>query len=399
MFYIRQTSNHDCGYTCLKMLLANLYHDENYLFLQDPFVKNEDVSYFALINEAKKYDLILGAVRFNEKEDIIKIDNLPAVVTLKQYDINHAVYLYKVTDKYVYYFDPSSTKKKLAIKDFIALWDGTMLRIIDYTASKCSINKPSFINNGEVIMMLVLEIFSALSAVMGVYFLKGDSKKFLPLVFILITVIMEILIRKYMVFLMKRIDFRVFDNDDDVVDHRYYDFHNYYENYKKYLLVNYLKLFSSSFIIILITVILLLNNMYNLIYVGANLLLAIIYVFIKKPRFNKQEEEMAHKEERLKYIKDKSKAFDLMSEIRKNAYDYASNFTAIKFLIITFQIILAFLVMLLSQAFSFTYIICYLLLETYFYNSAVTLCSYQDDKAKQDNLLVKITSLLEKNSQ
>ena len=399
MFYIRQTSNHDCGYTCLKMMLANLYHDENYLFLQDPFPRNEDVSYFAIINEAKKYNLILAGVRLPDKEDIIKMDNLPAIVTLKQYDKSHAVYLYKITKKFVYYFDPSSGKKKIPIKDFISIWDGTALRIMDYTPSKCSIKKPSFVNNGELAMMLVLELLSAISAVMGVYYLKQDSSKYLPLIFILVTVIMEILIRKYMVFLMKRIDFRLLDIDDDVRDHQYYDFHNYYENYKKYLLVNTLKLFSSGFIIILITVILLLNNMYNVIYVGANLLLAIIYVFIKKPKFNKDEEEMIHKEERLKYIKDKSKAFDLMTDIRKNAYDYANNYTAIKFLIISFQIILAFFVMLLSSAFSFTYIICYLLLEVYFYNSAVIICSYQDEKTKQDDLLMKITSLLEKNSQ
>ena len=107
MFYIRQTSNHDCGYTCLKMMLANLYHDENYLFLQDPFPRNEDVSYFAIINEAKKYNLILAGVRLPDKEDIIKMDNLPAIVTIKQYDKSHAVYLYKITKKFVYYFDPS----------------------------------------------------------------------------------------------------------------------------------------------------------------------------------------------------------------------------------------------------------------------------------------------------
>ena len=56
MYYCYQLSNNDCGYACLKMCLANIHHNKDYLSLTEDF-KEDNYSMFDLISIAKKYNI------------------------------------------------------------------------------------------------------------------------------------------------------------------------------------------------------------------------------------------------------------------------------------------------------------------------------------------------------
>ena len=56
--FIYQGNNFDCGYASLKMLLANVHNDKNYLYLSNE-KKDESYSLSDLVNIGKKYGVNL----------------------------------------------------------------------------------------------------------------------------------------------------------------------------------------------------------------------------------------------------------------------------------------------------------------------------------------------------
>ena len=61
-----QLTNYDCGFACLKMILANFHHDENYLFLKQNLNK-KNYSFLELTNIAKDHNLTLKGYEAMEK--------------------------------------------------------------------------------------------------------------------------------------------------------------------------------------------------------------------------------------------------------------------------------------------------------------------------------------------
>lgn len=91
MFYIQQESEHDCLFTCIKILLANLNKDNNYLYLSSPFNLKENVSLLKGKEEAKKYRLTLGAYKVEDKDNLSKDDKLPFIAVTNEGNSKHAI--------------------------------------------------------------------------------------------------------------------------------------------------------------------------------------------------------------------------------------------------------------------------------------------------------------------
>ena len=84
MFYIKQIQNDDCGFACLKMLLAEINKDKDYLFLpQDE--KHGPYSLMQLVGIASNYGVALSAFRATDKTTVSNCLNFPfiAIIRLK----------------------------------------------------------------------------------------------------------------------------------------------------------------------------------------------------------------------------------------------------------------------------------------------------------------------------
>ena len=67
MFYISQLNESDCGFASLKMLLANLYQERDYLFIKQD-EEHGPYSYFDLIKIAQNYNVTLEGFKFKNKQ-------------------------------------------------------------------------------------------------------------------------------------------------------------------------------------------------------------------------------------------------------------------------------------------------------------------------------------------
>ena len=399
MFFIQQANEHDCGFTCLKILLANIHHDSNYLFLTNPF-KEGNVSFLELIKEGSKYQTDLQPLKTENKMELSNYDNFPIIARVNINNVSHALYVYKVSKKYVYYYDPSKGKKKVSLDDFSFLWTGEFIALKSFTKHPCPVTKPKFMKLSESITSLIISFITAVSSVLAVFFINKESYIFLPLIFFTVMILSEIILKKYSMVIMKRIDKRVEEFLGEVKNKDYYGFYKTYEGYKKYLLINHLSTFSHFYIFLIIALVFIINDKLNFIYIVMNLLLAVSYSVTIKPMLNADEVGILEAEDALSKTKDKLVAYSYMNSAREKAYKYADKEVAFKYVVIAIQVILTFILMMYLKLVSVTYILCYTFLQIYLYNNVVSLLTSNEDYSKQDNLLNKMLDMIEnKNSQ
>lgn len=396
MFFIQQTTQHDCGFTALKILLANLNKDENYIYLPSPFSLDKDVSLLDLMKEGEHHGVILKASRVIDKTTLSKNDKLPFIPVIKEDGNNHAVYLYKINNSHVYFYDPLGEEKKMKKEDFFSIWTGDFLRIESFTKKNCPFKKPILIKKSERLISLLFTFISALCCIFGVYFINKDSYFFVPLIFFSGMIIIEILLKQYSIFLLKRMDKRIEPYFSNIKGNDYYLYHSLFEKYKSSLLINDITYFSSFGVIIIISIIMLINDKTNIVYLLGNVILGSIYVFILEPYLKKKENHILKNENKLKLVDDSKEAFNIINDIRINAYNYGNIFHVTKYIFIFIQIVLSFVMMMVMNLVNVSYIICYTILEVYFYNHFVDIFISDDNMKKNDSLLVKLLALFEK---
>ena len=399
MFYVQQTNNHDCGFTCLKILLANTHHDRDYLFLEDPFINHDNISFFDLVKEGNNYSISLEALKAEDKEELNKDVHVPFIARMLKDNTSHAVYVYRISNKYVYYYDPKGEFIKLMKGDFISLWSGELLLVKEYTKTKCPIKPMKLVKPVEYVITYLFEFISAITGVLGAYFISKDSYIYLPLIFFSLMIIFELVLKKYSLIVMSNMDKRIEELTDDIKEGKYYEFHSTYESYKKYSLLTDISMLSNIFIIILIAFIMILNDKKNAIYLSINILFAAAFILFIKPLLEKDEKDIEEAEELLKRDNDKYVALSNMSNARKLSYSFINKLTAYKCIVFAFQIITTFIMMILNHYVNVTYIICYLVMQMYFYNNLEEFLNKPKEKDKETNLLAKLINMMKKNSQ
>lgn len=388
MFFIQQAGASDCGFTSLKILLANIHHDRNYLFLINPF--KEDVSFLELMEEASKYGTNLVALKAVDKSELRNNKDFPFIARLTFNNVYHAVYVYKMNKKFIYYYDPARGEKKVTIDEFVYIWTGELLSVKEFNKTPCPIKRKKLMKPSESIISLIISLVCSASAFLAIYFINKESFIYLPIIFFSMMLISEIVEKKYSLIVMNNIDKRLENEVKEVKKKEYYSFYTNVEGYKKYLLMNNLTLFSSFAVFLLISVIFIINDKMNFIYIIINLVLALGYALFLRPELNKEENEISELESLIKTKEDKLEAFSMMNSAREKAYKYISKEYSYKYVVIGLEVILTFIMMMYLKLVNVTYIICYTVMQLYLYNNLVNLLTSNEAYSKQDNYLNKI---------
>ena len=393
MFYIQQTSQHDCGYTVVKMLLANLNKDEHYLYFPHS-AKNSSLE--ELISFAMEHGTMLKAIKVNDKETLKKNEEFPLLMVIHQDDVSHMVYLYKEDKKYVYYYDPIGKFVKERYEDFFLKWKGVALKVDSYEERPCYFIPPKLIERNDQISFILLILLSGISCLLGVYFISKDSYIYLPAIFFTLMVVGEILLKRFSIHLLRKSDEKM---TYKIKTKEYFSFHLIYEKYKSSLLVSNISFFSSLFLILFLTIIMIMNDEKNFIFVISPLCLSLFNFIYLNPRREKKELLIEEKEAKLMNEKKEEVAKELMNEIREDSYQYAEKENVIKYFMIFIMLVITFLMMMVNKIVNVTYIFCYLFLEIYLYQNYLTLFLYPSKRNNNKNLLNKLMSMCEKNSQ
>ncbi len=392
MFYIPQIKNDDCGFACVKMLLADHFNNKDYLFI--PNTQDGAYSYKNLMSVSKEYGLILQGIKVEDKEEIKKFDKFPAIVTLVKDDASHAVVITKIRFGYIYINDPASGTYSMSVNKFIELWDGTMLIKEKEEASNKIPEQFNFVSSSSKIKLIIFQVLAALTLMAAIYFFKDDTN----VVFIILIAafaLFEGLLYFSQFKVMKEIDFAFKSYlDDKNIQNK--SLLPDYEIYKKEELTNVTSTifaFAISFLLIVMAIV---NNYYNALFILITFIIAVIKVGMFNPKMDEMKSTLFNKEIALSDKKlDDYK--DNLDAIHSKSYYIGKYNLLFKCISLVLIIVSVYMTMQLNEIFSTSFVLFYTVLSLYLLEQLESLLGFSKNKSKYYESKIKLINSLKQN--
>ena len=198
-YFIYQGNDRDCGFTALKILLANVYRNRGFLYIEKPEKKNEDFSFLEIKDIAHSYGLRLNA--YHDKDAHFDEQyKLPSIAILNDDDkyIRHAVVVTRLSKGKVCYLDPARGFRKESLEMFNELFTGEYLEIESIgQASKVRAKEQRLLANSKSVFLTIMPFLSIVLLAVGLYFVKQDEFVLLPIIFLVLFSLSELLTNWY----------------------------------------------------------------------------------------------------------------------------------------------------------------------------------------------------------
>ena len=394
-YYIPQIGNGDCGFAAMKMMVARLYEDENALYIKHDESKT-NYSFQELKDEASKYGVNLLGVEINSKE-ALKEFKLPFIALLKiSADVYHYVLVTKISFKTIYYSDPSEGDCSLSENNFMSIWTGKALIIEDFEKLDITFSNNLPKQDKGHFFTLILQVMSALFLVFGIYFVNEQSNIYIPIIFLALFLITEIILRTFLVKRMERLDIDYLPSVN-LDKKKYHLFYRRYEEYKSGAITSKMNLVFIFISIIFLAVITLLNNIYNAFIILVPLLLAIIDTKYIDGVIKSKMVQIEFEENEINGIKNIDMFKSQMKTIHKRGYQIAKVMLLKKYIYMSIILLTSLLTITFNETFSlpfliFYFFIGYTLFEQYsnFMNYPLKQREFLISKVKLNNVITDL---------
>lgn len=359
-YFIYQSTANDCGFACLKMLLATLNKDNNYLYLKKP-KKEDNYSFFDIINIAKSNNVILKAYSYQQSD--FEFPKCPFLALINQ---KHLVFVKRVTKRSVVVFDPEKGRSKYKIDDFLKIFSFKTLEVNEHIETKCCDNIERHILPFKFkIAKAVLTLLPFIAIIVGMFFVKSDSFVFVPIIFLTLFALFE-LVEKWYIF--KEIDFF-----DYLYIDKYFSKWNSFEDYQNYLIFKqkYFEFNNSIMVSSIMSIAIVVISIINDPFYCFPILLILLLLIGKKALFSKKDnlarEKICREENEFKKNKNNLNA-ETAGNVMESTNNYAFRKSTSRVIMTFVIIIMSFLLMIYTHNISVNYIlfnfgIFYLLIE------------------------------------
>lgn len=399
MYYIPQVTKSGCGFACLKMLLAIVHKDERYLYLKED-ENHGPYSYQDLVSIAQHYDVTLLGMKAQENDDLRNNTKFPLILTVQnENQAPHAILMVKKSGKRAKIYDPDKGIYWMKIDDLIKKWDKTVLAINKvqerpFTSRVIDVSDPK----GEIVSY-VIQLFAAVFIALATVFIKPEGSFVWPIIFCVLSLLCEILLRFHSLKRMQRCDKYLRKFLPYVKRKDYYSFFVRSQEYKKSALTMGLNFVFYLLVVILIITISLINSMTFIVSIGAALLAALIDVFVFTPfkkNINKQLEEQ---ENELHNVREEDDMELKVKNIEVKSYRYAYYEYANRVIVAIFFIFASFFISMIDHSLSLINIVFYTCVSFLIYQYLVPLFSY--DYRVNENMInkVKINNMIHQNDE
>ena len=375
-YFCYQGNNSDCGFASLKMLLATLNDNESYLYLLKGN-KKDHFSFYDLVNIAKANGVILKAYRYQTSE----VNELKPCLAM--INANHLVFVKSLKRGVYTIYDPSVGIYKMKSSKFDKIWTGEVLEVVEFNPTPFEKRKFDILPHKFNVVSALISLIGVLSLLAGFFFVKKDSYFFIPIIFIVIFSICELVDNWYLIKEIKFFDKKYiplfFSKRNEPVKDTYKRYIEFKEIY-----FSFARKFSNAIITCsLIAVVLIINDPLNSILCMGLLLLAII----ERLLFGKKDEESKAsitQTENTLLNNDNENLIEDIAMINQTANTQGLNFSVRK-CINTFIILLfAFTMMILSKNLGVNFIIFHFVAYYYFFINGDVILKVGDLKKQFD---------------
>ena len=376
MFYLPQLTTNDCGVACLKMLLADLNKDRQYLFM--PCDENHgSYSFKDLSILASRNGLNLEGFKVIDNEEILRFD-LPVIVRMKlESGGHHAVILTKIHRRTVTFMDPHFGKRRMRIESFLEQFEGDGLLINNFEPTPYQYDTIEPLETKHKVFTFLLQILSGLLFATGVYFIQPNVPYFFAVIFIGLGLVTELLLRAYIFKLMKIVDEYFLDRYCDVLNKNYYEYYLRCQEFKKTYLSTRLSVVYALLVSIFIMVISIINTPANFPIVVAPIILSVIQCLVINKKETFEMQKMADEEEHLRRNKNSERMRINVAALQDKAYTFAKFNLIRKFFGVLLFAMTAILASALSDSFTLINIVFLLTVQLFIYQNLTPVFSYE----------------------
>ena len=392
MYFISQIGEHDCGFACLNMMLANYHHDKNYLFLKH---EDQQYSFKELVDTAKEHNLSLIGVKIKDPYDLTTYEHFPIIAVLQlDNGAHHSVYLVKATSKKVTYYDPAIGKVTESFVNFVSKWTKSALIIENGVKTTCDIKPDSFVAKRDKITLPIFQILSGASFLFATYFIDRDVSMLFPIIAFVLFFVFELLFRDNLIRAMRRMDNNIERYEIDIPKEKYHDLFVATEKYRIRALTRAPDIINACLISMFLVFILLINDINNYVYVLLTMFLTIIECFILNPFLKKKSVEVDEQERSLLKV-DNANEYQILSRAtRESAYKVAMYQTVFNYVSIGIMLFASIIIMAMANVVNLTYVVFYLCVCLFLRMNIKKVFSFDEITQEKDKELAKIICFL-----
>ena len=393
-YFIPQIDQTDCGFACLKMLIAHLYEDENALFIK----QDENHGPYTMLQikeKGEKYGISLTGIEVTDKKSI---KNLPfpfIAVLKKKNDLYHYVLVTKVKWGTIYYSDPDDGESSASYKAFFSLWVGNALIVDDFERQEIEFQGDLTKPNRKNFLTIIFQVISALCLCTGIYFIDEKTKIYIPLLFLVLALISEIILRVLLVKQMEKMDddFMTGLNADRK---KLYQVYTRYEDYKKKSISSKMNVVFTFLVILFMSFITLMNNIYNAFVVLVPLFIAIIDVKFVDSGLKEKDELICLDEREINGLKNIDVFKKQMEKIHLRGYKVAKLMLVKKYVYAGLIAVIALLTTVFNETFSLSYVIFYFAIGYMLLEQYTNFMKYPEMEKEMLKSKVRLNNLLER---
>lgn len=281
-YYIKQIKKNDCGYTSIKMYLASLSKNKDFLFMQDS--KIENLSILELIELLNKYNVEAKAYK-NVSKKIIKKIREEFLLINKNENSYHCVMVKKVIFNNLLIYDPEKRIYWMKMKDIINEESIVIFRINKKTKINNYSNGLNKLFSYKIYnLFIVITTFLALfSLIFGLYLMNNNmivQTLILLTLYVLLTLLSQFLTNKLNKIKINKINKYLLKTHDKIGKNLIESNLNYVLKSTNLISTFLINIVSFIFLITLIV----LNNYKNLLFI----FLMIVYFIISRQILNKK---------------------------------------------------------------------------------------------------------------
>ena len=399
MYYLPQVTKSGCGFACIKMLLAIAHKDERYLYLKED-ENHGSYSYQELVALAQHYDVTLQGVNYPDKGDLRHLKRFPIILTVNlENGGSHAVLISKRSGNRLKVFDPGKGIYWEKVDRFIKRWDGTGLSINFFKERPFTYRIVDVGDTKGEIISYFLQTLAAVCLALATFFIKPDGSFIMPLIFLIASVLCEIVLRMFLLRRMQKCDRYLRRFLPYVRKKDYFEYYKRSQYYKSSALTMGLNFVFYLLVVILIVTISLINSVTFVVSIGAALLAAMIDVFFFTPFKNSINKELENDESELRFVKDEEDMQMKVKTMEVKSYRYGYLEFTSKVVVGAFFLFASFLISIIDNTLALTNIVFYTCVSFLIYQYLVPLFSY--DYKVSDNMLAKarINNLIHQNDE
>ena len=387
MNFIPQLTSASCGMACLKMLLAIVHKDEDYLYLNED-ENHGQYNYQELLDIAQRYDVTLYGAKIDIKDDLRHFDKFPVILTVEgSNETQHALLVSQRKRNRVRIHDPAKGIYWLKIDRLLSKWDGTLLAVNTYKNHPYP--KPT-INSSDKKMSAISALFQIITVgciAAATFFIKPEGHFVFPIIFTTLALLSEVLMRFILLKRMQRYDKYIRRFLPYVYKDDYFEFYSRAQEYKKTSLGMGVSFVFNLLIAVLIITISLINSINYVILILASLISSYLDVFAFTPFSSEIEKEVAQEENDLRRARDTVEVEMKVKNMEVKGYRFAYFEFAKKVVVGILMLIASIAVSLAERNFTLANVIFFMCLSVLLYQSLTPVFGY--DRKMEANLLSK----------